>query len=74
MSGHQFAIRIKPGERASIGGVSYVALIPHSILEVKLHKDEFLVEYWTDVREKEWVSIKDLEERGVIRIIKEAEG
>lgn len=65
----EIAIRVKPGEILSIGGVSYVALIPHSILAVDLHKDEFQVEYWTDVREKEWVSIKDLEERGVIKLM-----
>lgn len=75
MTNHQFAIGVKPGERASIGGVSYVALIPHRILKLDLHKglykDLFLVEYpEKEVLKKEWFSIKDLEERGVIKLIK----
>ena len=73
MPNHQFAVRIKPGERSMIGGTSYVALIPHSILEGNLHKNMFLVEYpEKEVLKKEWVSIKDLEERGVIKLINEA--
>jgi len=74
MVNHQFAIGVKPGERASIGGVSYVALIPHRILEVDLHKETFLVEYPENGMKTEWVSIKDLEERGVIKLIEAGEG
>ena len=71
MPNHEFAVRIKPGERAMIGGISYVALIPLSILEADIHKKKLLVEYpEKDVLKKEWVSIKDLEERGVIKLIK----
>lgn len=66
---HQFAIGVKPGERSSICGVSYVALIPHRILEVDLHKEKFLVEYPENGLKTEWVSIKDLEERRVIKLI-----
>ncbi len=58
------AIGIKPGVRASIGDVSYVALTPHRILEINFHKEKFLVEY--DLK-TEWVSIKELEDRGVIK-------
>jgi len=68
------AIGVKPGERASIGGTSYVALIPYRILEVDLHKETFLVEYPENGMKTEWVSIKDLEERGVIKLIEAGEG
>ncbi len=69
----KIALGFKPGNRVSIGGISYVALIPHRILEVDLYKDLFLVEYPENGMKKEWVSIEDLEERGVINLIKEAE-
>lgn len=72
MTNHQFAVRIKPGERSMVGGVSYLALIPHSILEADYLKgsQRFLVEYpEKEVLRKEWVSIKDLEERGFIKLI-----
>ena len=53
-----------------IGGTSYVALIPHSILEADFHKEKFLVEYPDkEVLKKKWFSIKDLEERGIIKLV-----
>lgn len=69
------AIRVKLGERASFRGVSYVALIPLSILAVDLHKEKVLVDYLEkEGWEKDWFSLKELEERGVIKLIKEGEG
>ena len=53
-----------------IGGTSYVALIPHSILEADFRKEKYLVEYPDkEVLKKEWVSLKELEERGVIKLV-----
>ncbi|GAH85613.1 unnamed protein product [marine sediment metagenome] len=77
MTPHRFSINIKPGERSIVGGKSYIALIPHSILEGDYSKGSqhgrFLVEYPENGLKKEWVSIKDLEERGVIKIIEDGE-
>jgi len=59
-----------------VGGTSYIALRPHSILESDYSKGSqqgrFLVEYPENGMKTEWVSIKDLEERGVIKIVDEA--
>ena len=61
-------VGIKPGEKATVGGTSYKAIKPHKILSVDV-RGKYLVEYpEKEALKREWVSIRDLEELGVIEI------
>lgn len=58
----------------SIDGIEYVAIIPHSILETDDPEKKVLIEYpEKGILKRGWFSIKELEDRGVIKRLEEAE-